>query len=251
MIWSLWRSIIFTSKSSAANPAPARWRPPPTARPRGCTTTGLSAATISPSKRGGSIPSLLPEDAPEAWSDRERLWNEVEAIEKRKDAQLAREIEIALPARADPGAGDRLAQDFVREQFVARGMVADLNVHWGRTASGEDQPHAHVMLTMRGWTRTGSARKCGTGTAPRCWGVGGSVGRSWQRAPGRARHRHAGRSSHAAQGIALEPQNKIGPAARRDEGEGGDAERAADMNRESRGATASGSSLTRRWCWRR
>ena len=40
---------------------------------------------------------MLPEKAPEAWSDRERLWNDVEAFEVRKDAQLAREVEFAIP----------------------------------------------------------------------------------------------------------------------------------------------------------
>ncbi len=40
---------------------------------------------------------MLPENAPEAWSDRERLWNDVEAFEIRKDAQLAREVEFAIP----------------------------------------------------------------------------------------------------------------------------------------------------------
>ena len=60
------------------------------------------------------------------------LWNEVEAGEKRKDAQLAREIEIALPRELSQPEAIRLVQDFVREQFVAHGMVADLNVHWGR-----------------------------------------------------------------------------------------------------------------------
>jgi hypothetical protein len=44
---------------------------------------------------------MLPENAPEAWNDRERLWNDVEAFEVRKDAQLAREVEFALPARDD------------------------------------------------------------------------------------------------------------------------------------------------------
>ena len=39
---------------------------------------------------------MLPENAPQAWSDRERLWNDVEAFEVRKDAQLAREVEFAL-----------------------------------------------------------------------------------------------------------------------------------------------------------
>ena len=92
---------------------------------------------------------LLPDGAPERLADRATLWNEVGAVEKRKDAQLAREVEIALPRELTQAQAIGLAQDFVREQFVARGMVADLNVHWGRTASGEDQPHAHVMLTMR------------------------------------------------------------------------------------------------------
>src|SRR5271165_6657281 len=40
---------------------------------------------------------MLPETAPEAWSDRERLWNDVEAFEIRKDAQLARDVEFAIP----------------------------------------------------------------------------------------------------------------------------------------------------------
>ena len=42
---------------------------------------------------------LLPENAPEAWSDRERLWNDVEAAEVRKDAQLAREVEFSFRVR--------------------------------------------------------------------------------------------------------------------------------------------------------
>jgi Ti-type conjugative transfer relaxase TraA len=92
---------------------------------------------------------LLPDGAPARWLDRGTLWNEVEAGEKRKDAQLARDIEISLPRELGQAEAIRLAQDFVREQFVARGMVADLNVHWTKAADGELQPHAHVMLTLR------------------------------------------------------------------------------------------------------
>ena len=73
---------------------------------------------------------MLPEGAPARWTDRGTLWNEVEAGEKRKDAQLARDIEISLPRELGKAEAIRLAQDFVREQFVDRGMVADLNVHW-------------------------------------------------------------------------------------------------------------------------
>ncbi len=92
---------------------------------------------------------LLPEGAPDYLSDRERLWNEVEAAELRKDAQLAREVEFAIPRELDQGEGIRLAREFVEREFVARGMIADLNVHWDVGADGEAKAHAHVMLTTR------------------------------------------------------------------------------------------------------
>jgi len=53
-----------------------------------------------------------------------------------RDAQLARDIEISLPRELGQAEAIRLAQDFVREQFVARGMVADFNVHWTRASNG-------------------------------------------------------------------------------------------------------------------
>src|SRR5579883_1408159 len=73
---------------------------------------------------------LLPENAPERWSDRERLWNDVEAFEVRKDAQLAREVEFAIPREMTQAQGIELARDFAQSEFVDQGMIADLNVHW-------------------------------------------------------------------------------------------------------------------------
>src|SRR5437660_10728061 len=69
---------------------------------------------------------MLPENAPQAWSDRERLWNDVEACEVRKDAQLAREVECAIPREMTQAQGIELARDFVRSEFGKRGMSADL-----------------------------------------------------------------------------------------------------------------------------
>ena len=173
---------------------------------------------------------LLPDGAPARLADRTVLWNEVEATEKRKDAQLAREVEIALPRELSQVEAISLAQDFVREQFVARGMVADLNVHWGRTASGEDQPHAHVMLTMREVGPDGFGKKM------RDWNrtevlVGWRA--RWaelanERLAELGHDLRVDHRSHAAQGIELEPQNKIGPAGMRREARGEDAERAAE-----------------------
>lgn len=106
---------------------------------------------------------ILPAGASSRRLNRETLWNEVAAGEVRRDgeqrrSQLAREIEIALPRELTQAEAVRLAQDFVREQFVARGMVADLNVHWGTASDGDAQPHAHVLLTMRGIDPTGRRR---------------------------------------------------------------------------------------------
>merc|ERR1711969_18301 len=101
--------------------------------------------------KGGVVHSevLLPEGAPEHLSDREQLWNAVEAVEKRKDAQLSREVEFAIPRELNQEQGIALARDFVEREFVDRGMIADLNVHWDIGADGLAKPHAHVMLTMR------------------------------------------------------------------------------------------------------
>ncbi len=78
-------------------------------------------------------------------TDRSALWNQVEAVEKRYDAQLAREMIIAIPRElAQP---DRIAlvREYVQTTFVDRGMIADINLHH---LDGTN-PHAHVMLTMR------------------------------------------------------------------------------------------------------
>ncbi|WP_197432016.1 MobA/MobL family protein, partial [Sphingomonas sp. CCH15-F11] len=68
---------------------------------------------------------------------------------KRKDAQLAREVEFSIPREMNEKQGVALAKDFVKKQFVDRGMVADLNVHWDKAKDGTPKPHAHVMLAMR------------------------------------------------------------------------------------------------------
>ena len=102
---------------------------------------------------------MLPDNAPEAWRDRERLWNDVEAFEIRKDAQLAREVEFSLPREMTQAQGIELARDFVQSEFVDQGMIADLNVHWDMAEDGSAKPHAHVMLTMRAVDENGFGPK--------------------------------------------------------------------------------------------
>jgi Ti-type conjugative transfer relaxase TraA len=176
---------------------------------------------------------MLPENAPQAWSDRERLWNDVEAFEIRKDAQLAREVEFAIPREMSEAQGIELARDFARGEFVDRGMIADLNVHWDMAEDGSPKPHAHVMLTMR------AADENGFGPKARDWNRTEMVERWRERWAVLANERLAeldidARIDHRsleAQGIALEPQSQIGAPAQRIEGEGIEADR-AEIHRE-------------------
>lgn len=90
---------------------------------------------------------LLPGNAPPEYSDRNTLWNSVEAVEGQWNSQLARRFEIALPMELPIETSIELIRQHVQEQFVSKGMIADLAVHdpW---PPGHN-PHAHVMLTMR------------------------------------------------------------------------------------------------------
>ncbi|MDK2759252.1 MAG: Ti-type conjugative transfer relaxase TraA [Blastomonas fulva] len=178
---------------------------------------------------------MLPEGANEAWSDREKLWNDVEASEVRKDAQLAREIEFALPREMTQQQAIELARDFVRAEFVDRGMIADLNVHWDIGADGVAKPHAHVMLTMREIV-VGENGNATFGPKVRDWNRTELL-THWREAwADHANQRMAeldinARIDHrslAAQGIDLEPQSKIGAAASRMAGEGLSPERLAE-----------------------
>lgn len=88
---------------------------------------------------------LAPEKSPEWVYDREKLWNKVEAFENRKDAQLAREIVCALPIELNKEENQKLITDFVNQNFVNFGMVADVALH----KLDSHNPHAHIMLSLR------------------------------------------------------------------------------------------------------
>ena len=179
---------------------------------------------------------MLPKGAPERLNDRTTLWNEVEAGEKRKDAQLAREVEFSIPRELNQEQGVQLARDFVEKQFVERGMVADLNVHWDMGKDGQPKPHAHVMLSMREVGPEGFGQKV------REWNSTALL-QEWREAwAEHVNERLAeldidARIDHRTlqdQGIDLEPQHKIGPAASRMPEQGLEAERVEDHARIAR-----------------
>ena len=69
----------------------------------------------------------------------------MELYEKSNNAQLAREVEIALPAKLSREEQTRLVREYCSSQFVSKGMIADFNLH----DTGGGNPHAHILLTMR------------------------------------------------------------------------------------------------------
>lgn len=98
-------------------------------------------------RKGGVVFSevQLPKNAPAEFADRAKLWNSVEQIEKQANAQLSREIEVALPIELDRDQQIGLIRDYVQKNFVDEGMCADWSIH----DKGDGNPHCHIMLTMR------------------------------------------------------------------------------------------------------
>ena len=154
---------------------------------------------------------MLPDGAPERWRDRETLWNEVEQREKRKDAQLAAEVLVTLPDELGRNGVADLVRGFVEQEMVAKGMVADVNVHWREEDGRAVYAHAHILLTMR------HATPDGFGLKAEGWHGRAELLR-WREAWANhvnerlATHDLEGRVDHRsfqAQGLGLEPQRGV------------------------------------------
>ncbi|MBW9352667.1 MobA/MobL family protein [Citrobacter sp. EC_71] len=99
---------------------------------------------------------FAPENTPpDLIVDSETLWNAVEASEKRKDARLAKEFKIALPAELTPEQNIELTAAFVLEHFTKQGIIADVVIH---DIKGHN-PHIHIMGTTREVLSTGFGKK--------------------------------------------------------------------------------------------
>ena len=177
-------------------------------------------------RRGGVTHTeiLLPEGAPGFAQDRARLWNAVEAVERRKDAQLAREVLLNLPHELTADERCALARRFVRETFVAKGMVADLSIHAPDTYGDQRNHHAHVLLAMRPFKTDQSAVRADKDAfdkKERAWNDRDQLEAwraDWAKAQNIALERagHTERVDHrslADQGIDREPEPKLGPVA--------------------------------------
>ena len=110
--------------------------------------TGL---TFDYAARGGvdHTEILAPDHAPDWVRDRSELWNRVEEAETRKNSQVAREVRVALPAELTHAQRVELVRDFAQEQFVDRGMIADIALHAPGRDGDDRNHHAHILLTTR------------------------------------------------------------------------------------------------------
>lgn len=141
-------------------------------------------------KRGVVAAQIMAPPYAPAWvRDRGRLWNAVEAVEKRKDAQLARQIVVSLPAELSAAGRAALIFDFCRTHFVNAGMVADVALH--DPDAGDPQPHAHIHLTMR------RLEADGFGAKERAWNDPGLLS-GWREAWSAAANAALAAEGHAA-----------------------------------------------------
>ena len=90
---------------------------------------------------------LLPAHAPPECADRETLWNSVEDAERNWNSQLCRRLKIALPRELSQEENIALAREYIQKEFVSKGMIADLAIHY--EMEPVFNPHFHVLLTMR------------------------------------------------------------------------------------------------------
>ena len=97
--------------------------------------------------------TLLPENADPRYFDRHLLWNSVEACESRKDAQICKDIVLALPKELDLANQIELAKRFAQTYFVNEGIPADIAIHMD-----EGNPHAHILITTRRLEQSGFSK---------------------------------------------------------------------------------------------
>jgi len=178
-------------------------------------------------------PKYAPDWVQEVTKDRAALWSAVEKAETRKNSQLAREIEIALPYELTDKQREYLVKDFVRENFVRHGMIADVAIHKPAPKGDQRNHHAHILLTMRELGPDGFAakmREFDSKAQLTEWRE------KWEHLANRCLERfgHAVRIDHRtleAQGINREPTSHVGPTATDFERDGVKTAR-GDINRE-------------------
>jgi ATP-dependent exoDNAse (exonuclease V) alpha subunit len=136
----------------------------------GCEITDKRTGEVHDYTRKGGVAStdlVLPDGAPEWATDRSAVWNAAEAAERRKDACVAREFEVALPDELSPDERRRLAVDFAKEMANAEGCAVDVAIHAPGKEGDSRNHHAHILRTTRKMGADGLTEKLDTEKAGR------------------------------------------------------------------------------------
>jgi hypothetical protein len=179
---------------------------------------------------------IAPDFAPEGLQDRGELWNSVEAAERRKDAQLSREFQVALPLELTLAQQRELISEWVREQLTPLGVVADVAIHKAPLGANPND-HFHLMSTTRSievdgsWSKT-KDRSLNSPEQLDQWRASWAdhANRALEKAGHDARIDHR---SNRARGIETEPTIHEGYASQAIEARGGHSWR-AEFNRQIR-----------------
>lgn len=178
-------------------------------------------------RRGGVVHAeiVLPEGVDARWArDRAGLWNAAEVAEKRKDARVAREWEIALPHELNAGERLALTREFAKAIADRYGVAVDFAVHAPQADSDVRNHHAHLLVTTRRVTAEGLGAKADIEWDEKRLAAAGISGVRdqiremrvlWEATANahlaRAGHDvHIDHRSHRARGLTLEPTTHVG-----------------------------------------
>jgi len=160
------------------------------------------------SRKAAHSEIMSPAGAPDWVHDREMLWNRVEAGECRKDSQLARAIDIGLPVELSQAEAVALVRDYIAQEFVSKGMIADVSIR----RNDPNNPYAQILLTLR------EATPSGFGPKMRHWNRKANLN-EWRSAWAERANQHLARAGHVvridhrtleAQQSELTPSRNIG-----------------------------------------
>ena len=188
----------------------------------GCEIADERTGEIHDYTRKGGVESadiVLPDGAPEWATDRAKLWNAAELAEKRKDACVAREFEVALPSELSPAERRRLALDFAKDMANREGCAVDVAIHAPGREGDNRNHHAHILRTTRKVEADGLGAKLDTEKAGRKRSDDlKAVRAKWADLTNERLRENgiAARVDHRsleAQGIDREPTQHLGPAA--------------------------------------
>ena len=125
-------------------------------------TSQRDGRTHDYSRRSGVEASFLV-----GWgSTRAELWNQAEAVEKRKDSSLAREIRVALPGKSQEFERELMVKNYCEEIRKKYGMACDASIHTPDKHGDQRNYHAHILLTVRQVDESGTFAK----KKDRSWG---------------------------------------------------------------------------------